>query len=122
MEKTYSVIPFNQSRFAIADLSGKIIDDAQGYGYKTAQSAHKAASWKLKGGKEKDASQKSDYRKWLKENHAHKAAIETFNDYVEWNVKEIARKEITLDDLWKTVEGEYGISIPDFVRKQVEKE
>lgn len=121
MEKTYSVIPFNQNRFAIADLTGKIIDDAQGYGYKTAPSAHRAASWKLKGGKEKDASQKKQYKKWLKENPAHEVAVKTFNEYMEWNVKEIARKELTLEDLWNTVEAEYGLSIPDFVRKQVLK-
>ncbi len=40
-----------QIRFDICDRDGNVIDDAQGYGYKTAQSAHKAASYKLNGGK-----------------------------------------------------------------------
>jgi hypothetical protein len=43
----------SQLRFDICDEAGKVIDDAQGYGYKSAQSAHKAASYKFKGGKQK---------------------------------------------------------------------
>lgn len=42
-----------QIRFDICDSDGKVIDDAQGYGYKSAQSAHKAASYKFKGGNKK---------------------------------------------------------------------
>lgn len=39
----YQVVDFKNDRFAIANMDGRIIDDAQGYGYKTKQSAHKAA-------------------------------------------------------------------------------
>ena len=42
-----------QTRFDICDATGKVIDDAQGYGYKTEQSAHKAAAYKFKGGQKK---------------------------------------------------------------------
>ena len=42
-----------QTRFDICDADRKVIDDAQGYGYKSAQSAHKAAAYKFKGGKHK---------------------------------------------------------------------
>lgn len=43
------------TRFIIISEDGEIIDDAQGYGYKTFQSAQKAAWYKLKGGKKKSA-------------------------------------------------------------------
>lgn len=45
----------NQTRFDIYDMNDNVIDDAQGYGYKTAQSAHKAAWYRLKGGNKKVA-------------------------------------------------------------------
>ena len=52
-----------QTRFDICDADGKVIDDAQGYGYKTAQSAHKAAAYKFKGGKQKADAAKAFWRK-----------------------------------------------------------
>lgn len=42
-----------QTRFDICGLDGTVIDDAQGYGYKSAQAAHKAAAYKFKGGRQK---------------------------------------------------------------------
>lgn len=51
-----------QTRFDICDADGKVIDDAQGYGYKSAQSAHKAASYKFKGGKKKADEAKAFWR------------------------------------------------------------
>lgn len=51
-----------QTRFDICDADGKVIDDAQGYGYKSAQSAHKAASYKFKGGKQKADAAKAFWR------------------------------------------------------------
>ena len=38
-KEDYQIIPFHYDRFVIADLNGKIIDDAQGYGFKTKQKA-----------------------------------------------------------------------------------
>lgn len=51
-----------QTRFDICDLEGKVMDNAQGYGYKTAQSAHKAATYKFKGGKQKADAAKAFWR------------------------------------------------------------
>lgn len=52
-----------QTRFDICDVEGKVIDDAQGYGYKTMQAAHKAAAYKFKGGREKAAAAAKFWRK-----------------------------------------------------------
>ena len=41
------------NRFGIFDDNGKLVDDAQGYGYKNEQSASKAMWYKFNGGKEK---------------------------------------------------------------------
>ena len=40
--------PVEETRYVIADDDGKIVDDAQGYGYKTKQNAMKAMWWKFK--------------------------------------------------------------------------
>lgn len=45
------VVEFNGNRFAIADDDGKVVDDAQGYGYTSKLKAAKAMWWKFKGGK-----------------------------------------------------------------------
>ncbi len=42
-----------ESRYRIEDDDGKVIDDAQGYGYKTYQKAIKAMWHKFQGGREK---------------------------------------------------------------------
>ena len=41
-----------EPRYRLEDVYGKVLDDAQGYGYKTSQSADKAGWYKFKGGKE----------------------------------------------------------------------
>lgn len=105
-------------RFAIADSNGKIIDDAQGYGYKTKQKAYLAMNWKFKGGKQKTKARENNYRQWVKENPIHKQAIKKFDEYLEWNFKEIARGETTLNEMWNELEKEFKIVIPDFVKKQ----
>lgn len=119
--KKYQIVSFGQDRFAIADSSGKIIDDAQGYGYKTPQKAYLAANWKFKGGKEKKQQKENNYRQWLGSDQAHKDAVKKFDEYLEWNFKEIARGETTIDEIWNEIEKEFKIKIPDFVRKQAIK-
>jgi hypothetical protein len=57
-----------QTRFDICDVNGEVIDNAQGYGYKTAQSAHKAASYKFKGGKQKVDTAKASAKAFWRNN------------------------------------------------------
>ena len=69
-EKIYDIIPFKKvpDRFIIVDLNGKLLDDAQGYGYKSILNAHKAATYKFCGGKDKsDAMKKIAKKFWLYE-------------------------------------------------------
>lgn len=74
-----------ETRYDIADESGKVIDNAQGYGYKTFQSAQKAAWYKFKGGKQKtDETKKKALAFWK----ANKGFGKELNDWLEWNFKE----------------------------------
>ena len=117
-EKDYKIVPFGQGRFAIADESGKIVDDAQGYGYKTRQKAFLAKNWKFSGGKAKAGLRKKQFRDWLKENPDHQKIVNDFNQQVEWGFKEIAYGEITIAEIWKQIGQKYDIEIPDYVKKE----
>jgi len=66
-------------RYIIIDkATGEILDDAQGYGYKTRQNAYKAFAYKTRD-KSKDkekAAKKQLVKKWCKENRDFVSALE----------------------------------------------
>lgn len=84
---TYKVIPSDtlgdrwEKRFVVVDAeTGKILDDAQGYGYKSAQKAHVAYSYKTRD-KSKDREKKARVNKikaWMKQ---HKDFVDAMNIY-----------------------------------------
>lgn len=60
-----------ETRYVIVDAdTGEVLDDVQGYGYKSAQKAHAAWAYKQKpkSQRKKEASQKKLVKKWL-DNH-----------------------------------------------------
>ena len=63
----WDIAPPPENRYIIIDKdTGEIIDDAQGYGYKTHESARKAMWYKFEGGKKKMDSEKSKAFKFWK--------------------------------------------------------
>ena len=90
----YEIIRRSDGRLIVSDLTtGKVLDDAQGYGYKTKQSAEKAAWYKFKGGKEKtDATRKKANEFW----RINKAFAAEVNELSETWFKEIASGEIDI--------------------------
>lgn len=79
IDETFGIFE-TQTRFDICDADVNVIDDAQGYGYKTAQSAHKAAAYKFKRGKEKADSAKAFW-------HQHSEFAKTLSDMLLNNFK-----------------------------------
>ena len=57
---------FETKYIIINEINGKIIDDAQGYGFKSKQAAYKCYNYKFNGGKEKDDSIKDFVKNLLK--------------------------------------------------------
>lgn len=110
-----------ETRFAIADNSGKILDDAQGYGYKSRQKAHLALNWKYLGGRNKSSQIKTEFNKWKKSNPIHKEIINKFHECMEINFKEIVKGEVTQKEIWDELSKEYSLKIPDFVKKEILK-
>lgn len=100
---------YEEIRFAIADDNGKIIDDAQGWGYKTEQKAHRAMWYKFNGGEQKKKKTEDSKRSFF---NAHKGLERFINDIFEINFKEIARGEITDDDILKEIKEKFGIDMP----------
>jgi hypothetical protein len=108
--ENYKVVSFGQNRFAVANADNKIIDDAQGYGYKTAQNAHKVLNWKFKGGNKKNEERKSKYVEWKKENkESFSKAKNLYEDYLISNCKSVAYGETTLNEIWECVEKNLNI-------------
>lgn len=70
-----------ESRFVVINEdTGKILDDAQGYGYKTPQKAHAAWAYKTRD-KSKDAKKaahRKHIQKWLKEHSDFCEAMDTY--------------------------------------------
>ena len=116
----FKIVPF-KNRFVVVNKEGTVIDDANGYGYKTKQNAYLAANWKFLGGKEKANKRKSDFEKWKKENPIHDQVIVDFYRYVDSYVKDIAIGYITMDDIWGWLSEDHQIEIPNFVKKEAMK-
>jgi len=104
----YKVVgmPGKSSRFIIVSSDNSVIDDAQGYGYKTRRNAEKVIWYKFKGGKENTDSKKSQLNKLYKENPGLKDYI---SDLYEDRFKEIARGEISDKDVASFISEKFSI-------------
>jgi hypothetical protein len=91
----YAVIRRADGRYVITNgATQEVLDTANGYGYKTRQSAEKAAWYKFKGGKaKKDTEQRAATAFWRQHADFGKAVQE----YYETCFKEIARGETDPD-------------------------
>ena len=90
------------------------MDDAQGYGYKTEQGAHKASWFKYGGGESKINKEKSETKKFFKNKPEIRKFIEDFYDI---NFKEICAGFNAADAIIEEVKEEYGIEIPKYYIK-----
>lgn len=72
------------SRFVIVDIeTGEILDDAQGYGYKTAQKAYAGYNYKImpKSEKAKKAARERHMQKWVSDHKAFERSVEDASFY-----------------------------------------
>jgi hypothetical protein len=104
----HTIVPMldTSDRFVIVDKDGKIVDDAQGWGYKTRDSAAKALWYKLKGGKEKIDSVKLAAQKFW---YTNREVAKYLNNLFEMNFKELSRGESTTEELLEEVCKKYSI-------------
>ena len=105
--QSYKISQRNDDRFVIADSeTGAVLDDANGYGYKTSRNAQKAAWYKFKGGKEKLDAKKDRADNFWRKNKAFAKYVE---DMFEIEYKAIAYGEINLDEELPNIANEMGV-------------
>ena len=100
-------------RFIIVDDNGNVLDDAQGWGYTSAEKAHRAWGWKTnKKARKKDKS----CSKWWKK---HKEFAEKVKDLYLCNAKELCSGDFNEGDVFKAAsEIAKDIGIEDFDREK----
>ncbi len=105
MDKTCN--PWEQDdRWVIVDFrTGNIIDDAQGYGYKSPQKAAKAGWWKFKGGKIRTNNEEKIVKLWMSNNAKY---VEEYENIVICNFKDLPSKNELVEMLYLKT----GIRIP----------
>lgn len=96
-------------RFVVIDeVTGEVLDDAQGYGYKTAQNAHRAYGYKSATPKQKKARDglKRRVREWIAEN---RAVVRDIEDEAFYSLKD--GEEFTHARI-KEIIAEHGVEMP----------
>jgi hypothetical protein len=102
--------PDSHGRFIIINgETGEVLDDAQGYGYKTTEGARKALWYKFKNGKEKLNKEKHEALDFFKKNIELKKRL---NELFEMNYKELALGETTEEEILNQIKEEFKTTIP----------
>lgn len=112
---TYKAVAYKdgyETRYSIVDIeTGEVLDDAQGYGYKTAQKAYKAYTYKTQGGREKD----KEIIKFWKENKELLKYVEKLENT--W-ITELCKGEINLKDIQRWIKEEKGVDVSlNYIKK-----
>jgi len=98
-----------EDRFAISDDNGNIVDDAQGYGYKSYKNAQKVMWYRFGGGNKKMDTIKNNKKDFFKQ---HDGLEEFLNEIIEDNFKEVINKEFTKVNILKAVKENFNIDMP----------
>ena len=106
----------SDGRYILINRSGDCIDDAQGYGYKSAEKARKAGWWKFKGGEEKINSEMKEAYEYWKDHLSY--AKDYYDLSMDW-FKEIARGEITMEEIQSELNQKYNITPPEVAIKHI---
>lgn len=134
MAQTFKVVRFNPGktperdedwyeyddpRWCVVDMHGNLLDDAQGYGYKSKQNAARAYSYKIKPKWQKEDRKKLDkqIKSWMKENQEFCRDLEDIQfRLIKENYGSKAINTAGIKDLW----AEYNLNPPfsarDFLR------
>jgi hypothetical protein len=101
-----------ETRWRIVDDTGKIIDDAQGYGYRSKAKAH-AANWYKSGGRKQQRHKQDSARKWLKK---YPEVKPIYLKLTEINAKELISGELKPRRIFARLVRDLGMPIPEEVR------
>ena len=110
-----------ETRYIIVDDDGTLINDAQGYGFKSKQAAHKWYSYQFNGGRQKHDLTKSKIKNILSK--CRKEGLETklkevkeyYDDETLWNMKDCGGDQKEFDDLQDELLDELIIKLEEFL-------
>lgn len=111
---------YEEPRYCVIDMNGEVLDDAQGYGYKTKQNAARAYTYKTKSksDKAKRAKLNKQIKTWMKE---HKDFCRDLEDaqfrVLKENYGENAKiKSADIKEMWAEYDLNPPFSARDFLR------
>ncbi len=118
----FKVVPYSNNRFCIVDDNGEIIDNAQGYGYKTKQNAYKAGYWKFKGGKENKLNEDNKSKNFIKDllNRKRFDLNRIYIGYMEGYFKDLLIDNMQISNIFGMIEKEIGEDIPTHVKQYLQ--
>ena len=108
----FKIMSYNVNRYCIADKNYNIIDTANGYGYKTKQSAIIAMKYKYMGGKQKKQQLKIEYNKFIKSNESFQYFLNYFYSRIEIFALDILKGRENEKELLNEMVKESSIKIP----------
>lgn len=105
----------DETRYVLIDVeTGEIIDDAQGYGFRTPQKAYSAYSYRLKQNGRKTYNKK-DIKKWISEDPKHAKLIK----YISKSVDETVGYDI--EDYLEISKVKLKSIVKDIIKTETEK-
>ena len=105
----------DETRYVIIDIeTGEIIDDAQGYGFRTPQKAYSAYSYRLKQNGRKTYTKK-DIKKWISEDPKHAKLIKSINKTVDETLG------YDIEDYQEISKASLKNIVKDIIKKEAEK-
>jgi hypothetical protein len=107
----YNVISYNFNRYCITK-NYQVIDNANGYGYKTKQSAYAALNYKYLGGIEKKQQEKKQFKNYRRRNPKVKELLEKYNNLCEIYQEDIYFGKESKKDFLNELMTEYQLDIP----------
>lgn len=108
----------NEIRYVIVEKgTGKVLDDAQGYGYKTAQGAHKAGWYKFQRGRDHIITGAEKAKEFW---DLHPEAAKEIENQMEMWYKELARGEFTFEQIISEVEKRFLLDVPQEILKYID--
>lgn len=105
-----------ENRYIIIDENNKIIDDANGYGYKTKENANKVAYWKFKGGKENQEEIYKKFFEWFSIENNKKFFQSYMRKLEDW-WKELYYGDTTTKDLYLSLKKELNQEVSEDIEK-----
>lgn len=108
--KSDSLSSYNDIRYVIIDEDGVILDDAQGYGYKSPQKAY--AGWRYKNRTPEEKKTNNKIHEWLRKNKAVCARIEDMQWYAMKDREQVTGKDVEKLLATMSIAGELKGDIP----------